>query len=109
MPLSEHEKRLLDQIEQTLHAEDPGLASSLRSARPQPRNRTLIMVAVVSLLIGFGLIFIGLRLNDAVGTVLGVLGYLLLVGCGEAVARVLSVVRQSRTPRRRTAGEASAT
>lgn len=108
MPLSEHEKRLLDQIEQTLHAEDPGLASSLRSARPQPRNRTLVMAAVVSLLVGFGLLFVGLRLADAIGTVLGVLGYLLLVVCGEAVARVLTIVRQARTPRRRTAGEASA-
>ena len=33
MPLSDHEQRLLDQIEQALYAEDPKFASAVRSAR----------------------------------------------------------------------------
>lgn len=96
MPLSEHEKRLLDQIEQTLRIEDPGLASSLRSARPQPRNHVLVLLAIISLLAGFGLVIIGLQLDNAAGTVLGVLGYLFLVACGEAIARVVTKVRRDR-------------
>ena len=31
MPLSEHEQRLLDQIERALYAEDPKFASTVRS------------------------------------------------------------------------------
>ena len=45
MPLSDHEKRLLDEIEQTLLVDDPALASSLRSARPQARTRTFVALA----------------------------------------------------------------
>lgn len=33
MPLSEHEQRLLDQIERELYAEDPKFASTVRGAR----------------------------------------------------------------------------
>ena len=32
MPLSEHEQRLLEQMERALYAEDPKFASTLRSA-----------------------------------------------------------------------------
>ena len=39
MPLSEHEQRLLEQMERALYAEDPKFASSLRSAGPRPGNR----------------------------------------------------------------------
>jgi hypothetical protein len=33
MPLSEHEQRMLDQIERALYAEDPKFASSVRASR----------------------------------------------------------------------------
>ena len=39
VPLSEHEQRLLDEIEQALYAEDPKFASSVRSARRHRRSR----------------------------------------------------------------------
>ena len=53
MPLSEHEKRLLDEIEQTLRIDDPALASSLRSARPVIRTRTFLLLAIAGLIVGF--------------------------------------------------------
>jgi hypothetical protein len=35
MPLSEHEQRLLEQIERALYADDPKLASTIRSTNPR--------------------------------------------------------------------------
>ena len=105
MPLSDHEKRLLDEIEQTLRIDDPALASSLRAARPQPRHRTMILLAVVSFLVGFGLQLLGLRLDDSIGTALGVLGFLALVGCGEAIVRIVDKVRHDRDGLRRRGGD----
>jgi hypothetical protein len=39
VPLSEHEQRLLEQMERALYAEDPKFASTLRSAGPRPGSR----------------------------------------------------------------------
>jgi VIT1/CCC1 family predicted Fe2+/Mn2+ transporter len=59
MPLSEHEQRLLDQIERALYAEDPKFASTVRGAklrRPSRRRRfqgiALFAVGVAALVIG---------------------------------------------------------
>ena len=39
MPLSDHEQRMLDQIESALYAEDPKFASSVRGGGLAPRRR----------------------------------------------------------------------
>jgi hypothetical protein len=58
MPLSEHEQRLLDQIERALIAEDPKFASTVRAGRlgrPTRRRRLLglvLFLAGLVLLIG---------------------------------------------------------
>ncbi|SEQ53051.1 Protein of unknown function [Lentzea xinjiangensis] len=59
MPLSEHEQRLLDQIERALYAEDPKFASTVRGAklrRPSKRRRVqgivLFVVGVAALITG---------------------------------------------------------
>lgn len=58
MPLSEHEQRLLDQMEKALYAEDPKFATSLRStpavraARGRAALGFLAVLAGVALLIG---------------------------------------------------------
>ena len=41
MPLSEHEQRLLEQMERALYAEDPKFASSLRSSGARPGVREI--------------------------------------------------------------------
>ncbi len=48
MPLSEHEQRLLEQMERALYAEDPKFASALRGAdlRSHFRRRTYQALAV---------------------------------------------------------------
>jgi protein-S-isoprenylcysteine O-methyltransferase Ste14 len=59
MPLSEHEQRLLDQIERALYAEDPKFASTVgraRLRRPSRRRRiqgaALFVVGVALLVLG---------------------------------------------------------
>jgi hypothetical protein len=95
VPLSEHEQRLLDEIEQALYAEDPKFASSVRSARARRhrlRFRSTALLCVLGVLAGLGLVLVGLLVNIIV---LSVLGFVLLVGsCGYAV----QAVRHGRAP-----------
>ena len=80
MPLSEHEQRLLDEIEQALYAEDPKFASSVRSARAHRRLRSSVLLCVLGVLVGLGLVLVGLLTNIIA---LSVVGFVLLVAaCG---------------------------
>lgn len=59
MPLSEHEQRLLEQMERALHAEDPKFASALQGVRLRKRMRRRVLVAVLGVLAGAALIGYG--------------------------------------------------
>jgi DUF3040 family protein len=76
VPLSEHEQRLLDEIEQALYAEDPKFASSVRAARAHRRVRSSLLISVLGVVLGLGLILVGLLANLIV---LSVVGFVLLV------------------------------
>jgi hypothetical protein len=83
VPLSEHEQRLLDEIEQALYAEDPKFASSVRSARARHRLRSSVLLCVLGVIVGLGLVLIGLLANIVA---LSVVGFVLLVGsCGYGI------------------------
>ncbi len=60
MPLSEHEQRLLEQMERALHAEDPKFASALQGDKLRRRLRRRVAVAVVGVLAGGALIGYGI-------------------------------------------------
>ena len=81
MPLSEHEQRLLDQIERALYAEDPKFASTVRGAklrRPSKRRRVqgiVLFVAGVAALVA-GVIFSKLAIAGI--PVVSVFGFLLM-------------------------------
>src|ERR1700710_1357436 len=92
MPLSEHEQRLLDEIEQALYAEDPKFASSVRSARPRNRTRLMVALAAVGAVVGLAVVLVALATNLIV---LGVLGFVLIVGSCVAGASALRGPRQS--------------
>ena len=66
MPLSEHEQRLLDQIERALYAEDPKFASTVRSTDLRAVMRRRIRYAVVLFVVGFGLMLFFVQ-NPAFG------------------------------------------
>jgi Flp pilus assembly protein TadB len=83
VPLSEHEQRLLEQIEQALYAEDPKFAAAVRSARTRSRVRRFVVLSICGVLAGLGLVLVGLIANLVV---LSVIGFVLVVGaCGLAV------------------------
>ena len=86
MPLSEHEQRLLDEIEQALYAEDPKFASSVRSARPRSRTRVMLALSVVGVLAGLAVVLVGLTTNLIA---VGVVGFVLIVGSCVAAAGAL--------------------
>lgn len=88
MPLSDHEQRLLDQIEQALYAEDPKFASAVRSARSRSRTRRSIMLSALGVLIGLGLVLVGLVASLIV---LSVVGFVIVVAaCGWAAQSLRS-------------------
>src|ERR1700712_5463477 len=103
MPLSKHEQRLLDEIEQALYAEDPKFASSVRSARPRNRARTMLALSVVGVLLGLAVVLVGLTANLIL---LGVLGFVLIVGSCVAAASALRGPRRGGTPLASQAAEA---
>lgn len=64
MPLSEHEQRLLDQIERALYAEDPKFASTVRSTDLRTHMRRRLRRAGIVFVIGFVLLVAGVPFNS---------------------------------------------
>jgi len=60
VPLSEHEQRLLEQMERALYAEDPKFASSLRGKDPRSNFRRRVLLAGVGFVVGVVLLMTGL-------------------------------------------------
>lgn len=87
MPLSEHEQRLLEQIEQALYAEDPKFASAVRSGRSRAHRRRWIIISTIGVLAGLAVVLVGLT---AKLVVLGVVGFVLIVASCVYVATVLT-------------------
>lgn len=82
MPLSEHEQRLLDQLEQQLNADDPNFATSMSSHRVASEPQIVLGARNIALgslvfLAGLGLILAGVGSKMIV---LGVLGFVVAVG-----------------------------
>ena len=60
VPLSEHEQRLLEQIERALYAEDPKFASAVRATDPRTRARRKFLIAAGVLVLGVALLLFGI-------------------------------------------------
>lgn len=88
MPLSEHEQRLLDQIERALYAEDPKFASNVRGARMRSPSRRRRLQGIAVFVLGLVLLIIGVMLpvRPAGIPVISVLGFLVMfVGAVVAI------------------------
>lgn len=96
MALSEHEKRLLDQMEAALLTEDPKLATTLSGTKmPLARNRSLLAIALLAL--GLATIFGGLI---AKVTLIGVIGFLVaLSGLILLLSSIGAVAKAAQSPR----------
>ena len=59
MPLSEHEQRQLEQIEQALYREDPKFGRLVRSSDPNVHYKRKLVQAFIGILIGAGALAAG--------------------------------------------------
>ncbi|MEU2349308.1 DUF3040 domain-containing protein [Modestobacter sp. NPDC049651] len=79
MPLSEHEQRLLEQIERSLVDEDPKFASAVRSGSRRSKARRRFQLGVVLIPIGLAGMVGGVAVPSVV---LGVIGALVMFAGG---------------------------
>jgi protein-S-isoprenylcysteine O-methyltransferase Ste14 len=92
VPLSEHEQRLLEQIERALYAEDPKFASTVRGGRLRKPTRRRRLQGVALFVVGLVLLVVGVAVPQLwLGSfpVLSVVGFLMMLG--GAVLAVTSV------------------
>nr|MDT0662068.1 DUF3040 domain-containing protein [Micromonospora sp. DSM 115978] len=91
MPLSEHEQRLFEQIEQSL-AEDPKFASAVRASDPRFHARRRLLVAASIVIAGLALVVYG---TVSKTPLLGVAGFVVML---SAAAFAMKSHRKSQAP-----------
>ena len=77
MPLSEHEQRLLDQIEQALYAEDPKWANTVRISDPRNHYKRRLIKASIGFVLGVVLLMVGVVSQSLIP--LGVGGFVVML------------------------------
>lgn len=89
MPLSEHEQRMLDEIESALYADDPKFASSVRKTGTRSGGRRPTALVVVLGIVGVALLVGGLALDFKPGgfPVLSLVGFLIMFAAGVLAMR----------------------
>ncbi|MEV5152374.1 DUF3040 domain-containing protein [Streptomyces werraensis] len=102
MPLSEHEQRMLEQMERALYAEDPKFATALEGSGLRTYTRRRVYQAVAGFLVGIALLMAGMVAQQVW---LSVVGFLVMLGCA-----VLAVTgwRKAPKPGEQAAGAAAA-
>ena len=89
MPLSEHEQRILADIEARLRADDPAFVENVRATRDTPAaGRLTLRIAVLGTIVGFALLIVGLQ----AGMLWGVAGFGLMLA---SVYQGLVMVRRA--------------
>jgi hypothetical protein len=78
VPLSEHERRQLEQIEQALRADDPRFAEAVRAAHPRVHYKRRAIEAALGFVIGVGLLLCGVVINVIL---IAVAGFAVMLAC----------------------------
>ena len=89
MPLSDEEARLLHQLEQSLAAEDPDFASTLRGSKLLAKSKRLAVLSGLGFVAGLGILFAGVVLAI---TWLGIVGFVFMI----AAAYLFVLVNRQR-------------
>ncbi|MFI1012360.1 DUF3040 domain-containing protein [Streptomyces sp. NPDC020965] len=103
MPLSEHEQRMLEQMERALYAEDPKFATALEGSGLRTYTRRRVYQAVFGFLLGIALLMAGMVAQQIW---ISVVGFLVMLGCA-----VLAVTGWRKAPKpgeQQTLGDAAA-
>jgi hypothetical protein len=113
VPLSEHERRQFEQIEQALRAGDPRFADAVHAAGPRVHYRRRVIVAALGFVIGVGLLLAGVVINVIA---VAVAGFVVMLACslwavtsyrrmtGITTGRVPAQARRSGKERRTAKG-----
>ncbi|WP_030380334.1 MULTISPECIES: DUF3040 domain-containing protein [unclassified Streptomyces] len=91
MPLSEHEQRMLEQMERALYAEDPKFATALEGSALRTYTRRRVYQAVAGFLVGIALLMAGMVAQQIW---VSVVGFLVMLGCA-----VLAVTGWRKAPK----------
>jgi predicted lipid-binding transport protein (Tim44 family) len=78
VPLSKHEQRQLEQIEQALRADDPRFADAVAAADPRVHYKRRVIAAAVGFVIGVGLLLAGVVINVIL---IAVAGFVVMLAC----------------------------
>ncbi|MEU2871253.1 DUF3040 domain-containing protein [Streptomyces olivoreticuli] len=92
MPLSEHEQRMLEQMERALYAEDPKFATALEGSGLRTYTRRRVYQAVAGFLVGIALLMAGVMIPGQYW--ISVVGFLVMLGCAA-----LAVTGWRKAPR----------
>lgn len=76
MPLSEHEQRVLEQIERALYADDPKFAATVRGIDPRTLHRRRYLRATLGAIVGVVLLPVGIAVQQLE---LSVAGFVLML------------------------------
>lgn len=101
MPLSEHEQRLLEQMERALYAEDPKFVSSLRGADLRTHYRRRAVQSAIGFILGVVLLMTGVV---SMVWPVGVFGFVLMLASALFAVSSWRKVSGSAEPARPAAG-----
>ncbi|MGY4102135.1 DUF3040 domain-containing protein [Nocardia sp. R16R-3T] len=84
MPLSEHEQRMLEQIESALYAEDPKFASSVRGGRLRSTSSRRRLQAAALFVLGLFLLVAGIAAPVKLGDfpIISLIGFIVMFSAG---------------------------
>lgn len=104
MPLSEHEQRLLEQIERALYAEDPKFASTVRGGKLRKPSRRRRVQGVALFVIGIVLLVVGIVFRQTwiadMLPILSVIGFIAML-----VGAILAITSAGSSKKEAAAGE----
>jgi Protein of unknown function (DUF3040) len=112
VPLSEHEQRQLEQIEQALYADYPRFANAVRSSDPRVHYKRRVVEAALGFLLGVGMLVAGV-VTKLIW--IGVAGFVVMLVCSmwalSSYRHMTGVAstRGSARPRERRSGRSSGT
>jgi hypothetical protein len=98
VPLSKHEQRQFEQIEQALRADDPRFAEAVHAADPRVHYKRRVIAAALGFVIGVGLLLAGVVINVIP---IAVAGFVVMLACSLwAVTsyRRMTVITTGRAP-----------
>jgi Flp pilus assembly protein TadB len=82
VPLSEHEQRQLEAIEQALYRQDRRLRRFVRSSDPRVHYRRRVVQAASGFVIGAGMVAAGVVLSQSWHLWLAIAGFIIMLLCG---------------------------